>query len=104
MKNTLLFLFYLLGLLSCKTEEMSLKTNTIGSVDVPINAILAHAEKTLTIKRNDFLTLRGSIDTNLYYIQNGSLQIFMVDNEEEKIIRFGYEGNFIVLLDSFLTG
>jgi D-alanyl-D-alanine carboxypeptidase len=38
MKNTLLFLFYLLGLLSCKTEEMSLKTNTIGSVDVPINA------------------------------------------------------------------
>jgi len=60
--------------------------------------------KTITVKRNQFLKTNESIDTNLYYIVNGSLKVFILDGEEEQIIRFGYKENIIVSLDSFLTG
>ncbi len=62
------------------------------------------SEKEITLKRNEFLTVANAIDTNLYFIQNGSLRVFVLNQNEEQIIRFGYKDNFIVLLDSFLTG
>lgn len=61
------------------------------------------AEKTITIERNEFLKVKGSIDTNLYYVESGSLRVFVLDDCEEQVIRFGYKGNIIVPLDSFLT-
>lgn len=60
-------------------------------------------EKTLTIERNAFVKVKGSIDTNIYLIEEGSLRIFVLDDYEERIIRFGYKDNIIVSLDSFLT-
>ncbi|WMJ74009.1 Crp/Fnr family transcriptional regulator [Cytophagaceae bacterium ABcell3] len=62
------------------------------------------ASKTITIGRNGFLKTKGSIDTNVYYIESGSVRIFIGDNGTEQVIRFGYKGNLIVSLDSFLTG
>lgn len=61
------------------------------------------SDKTITINRNDFLKVKGSIDTNLYYLESGSLRVFVLDDYEEQTIRFGYKGNLIVSLDSFLT-
>lgn len=55
-------------------------------------------------KRNEFLKVSGSTDTHIYFIEKGSVRIFMTDGEEERIIRFGYIGNIIVSLDSFLSG
>ncbi|MDP9961618.1 Crp/Fnr family transcriptional regulator [Chryseobacterium lathyri] len=55
-------------------------------------------------KRNDFLKVSGSTDTDIYFVENGSVRIFMMDKSEERIIRFGYTGNIIVSLDSFLSG
>lgn len=60
-------------------------------------------EKTVTIERNAFLKVKGSIDINIYLIEEGSLRIFVLDDYEERIIRFGYKDNIIVSLDSFLT-
>lgn len=60
--------------------------------------------KEITIDRNEFLKVKGSIDTNLYYIVSGSLRIFVLDDYVEQTIRFGYKENLIVSLDSFLTG
>jgi CRP-like cAMP-binding protein len=60
--------------------------------------------KTITIDRNEFLKVKGSIDTNVYYVESGSLRVFVLDDYEEQIIRFGYKENLIVSLDSFLTG
>ncbi|UZO82397.1 Crp/Fnr family transcriptional regulator [Aquimarina sp. ERC-38] len=57
----------------------------------------------LVIKRKEYLKLQGSIDTNLYYITTGSLRIYVVDEFEEHIIRFGYQTNFIAALDSFIN-
>lgn len=61
-------------------------------------------EKTLTVGRNDFLKVKGSVDTNIYHVVSGSLRVYVLDDFEEHIIRFGYRDNLIVSLDSFLTG
>lgn len=65
--------------------------------------IIELSEKTITINRNEFLKVKGSIDTNIYFIESGSLRIFVLDDNEEQTIRFGYKENLIVSLDSFLT-
>lgn len=66
--------------------------------------ILDLSEQTITIERNDFLSVKGSISTNVYYVESGSLRVFILEDCEEQIIRFGYTGNLVVALDSFLTG
>lgn len=57
----------------------------------------------ISLKRNEYLKVKGSTDTNLYYVKSGSLRVFIEDEFEEHTIRFGYEGNFISALDSYIT-
>ena len=59
--------------------------------------------KTITLNRNEYLKVNGSIDTNIYYIVSGSLRIFFEDEFEEQTIRLGYQTNIIAALDAFLT-
>ena len=66
--------------------------------------IITLSEKTIEIGRNEFLKVKGSVDTNVYYVESGSLRVFVLDNTEEQIIRFGYKDNLIVSLDSYITG
>lgn len=58
--------------------------------------------KDISLKRNEFLKVRGSVDTNIYYIKSGSLRVFIEDEWEEHTIRFGYSGSLLVALDSFI--
>lgn len=60
-------------------------------------------KRQLVLKRNDYLKSPNSIDTNVYFVENGSLRIFSIDETEERTIRFGYTGNIIVSLDSFIN-
>ncbi len=69
-----------------------------------MKAIIELSDREITLERNAFLKVKGSIDTNLYFIESGSLRIFVLDDYEEQTIRFGYKENLIVSLDSFLTG
>ena len=66
--------------------------------------LLKLSEKTMTIERSEFLKVNGSIDTNFYFVESGSLRIYVLDDYEEQVIRFGYKDNLVVALDSFLTG
>ena len=66
--------------------------------------IIALSTKTITLERNEYLKVKGSIDCNVYYIESGTVRIFISDDYEEQIIRFGYKENLIAALDSFLTG
>jgi CRP-like cAMP-binding protein len=66
--------------------------------------IINLSDRDLILERNELLKVKGSIDTNVYYVVSGSLRIFVLDDCEEQIIRFGYQGNLIAALDSFLTG
>lgn len=57
----------------------------------------------LELNRKEYLKVKGSIDTNLYFVVSGSLRIYVLDEFEENTIRFGYKNNFIASLDSFIT-
>ena len=59
--------------------------------------------KTVEVKRNEYLKVKGSVDTNIYFVVNGSMKVFILDDIEERIVRFGYTDNIIVSLDSFLS-
>jgi len=60
-------------------------------------------EKRQILSRNEYLKSKGTVDTNIYLIEDGSLKVCIYKDSEEQIIRFGYKDNFIVALDSFLT-
>lgn len=59
-------------------------------------------ERSVTLNRNDYLKRGGTCDTNVYFVENGSLRIFILEESEELTIRFGYQGNFITAPDSFI--
>lgn len=69
-----------------------------------MKAIIDLVQKKVVLERNQYLKVKGSIDNNVYYIESGSLRIFVLDNLEEQIIRFGYQHDLIASLDSYLTG
>lgn len=71
-------------------------------IEILLNSGIFSEERKL--KRNEYLKISGSIDTQIYFIKNGSVRIFITDQNEERIIRFGYSGNIVVSLDSFLSG
>lgn len=60
-------------------------------------------DREIGLERNEYLKVKGSIDTNIYLVINGSLRIFVIDEYEEHTIRFGYKDNLIASLDSFLN-
>lgn len=60
-------------------------------------------KKQIDLKRNAYLKEVNTVDTNVYYIETGSLRIFTIDGNEERNTRFGYTGNIIVSLDSFIS-
>ena len=62
-----------------------------------------HWEDEIEIKRNDFLVSPGQSNTNLYFVKEGSLRVFIEDEIEEHTIRFGYKDSLITALDTFLT-
>jgi len=59
-------------------------------------------EKEISLKRNDFLVMKGTLNTDLYLVEEGSLRVFIEDENEEHTIRFGYQNSLITALDSFL--
>ncbi len=60
-------------------------------------------EKELELARNEYLKVKGSTDTNVYFVVSGTLRIFVIDAEEEHTIRFAYAHDLIAALDSFIT-
>ncbi|CAM3938735.1 Crp/Fnr family transcriptional regulator [Flavobacterium antarcticum] len=57
----------------------------------------------LSLKRNEYLKVKDTTDTNLYFVVSGALRIYIVEESDEHSIRFGYKNNFIASLDSFIS-
>lgn len=68
-----------------------------------INELESQWSDTIVLKRNDFLVTPGQIHTNLYWIEEGSVRVFIEDKTEEHTIRFGYPNSIMGALDSFLN-
>lgn len=60
-------------------------------------------ERTFELKRGDLLCKAGDHDENLYWIQEGTIHIYQILENEDHSIRFGYQQNLIVALDSFMS-
>ncbi|GIM61286.1 hypothetical protein CAPN008_13360 [Capnocytophaga canis] len=60
-------------------------------------------EKEIVIPRGAFLKTPDTKDTHIYLVKEGSLKIGFFTENEDKILRFGYENDVITALDSFMT-
>ncbi|WP_232780564.1 cyclic nucleotide-binding domain-containing protein [Capnocytophaga cynodegmi] len=60
-------------------------------------------EKEIVIPRGAFLKTPDTKDTHIYLVKEGSLKIGFFTENEDKILRFGYENDVITALDSFIT-
>lgn len=68
-----------------------------------MNSIKNLRGTSLVLERNQYLKVSGSIDTNIYYVESGSLKKFILNESEEQIMCFAYQNDLIVSIDSFLT-
>lgn len=53
--------------------------------------------------RHAYLKFGGEIDTNIYFVVEGSVRVYVLEEEEELTIRLGYKNNIIAAIDSFVT-
>ena len=53
--------------------------------------------------RGEYLKYGGDTDTNIYFIVEGSVRVYVLEEEEELTIRLGYKNNIIAAVDSFVT-
>ncbi len=58
-----------------------------------------------SFKRGSFLFKAGNIADDAYFIESGSVSVLCdAEPDNTQIIRFGYSGNLLTALDSFLSG
>lgn len=57
----------------------------------------------VTYKRGEWIEKEGVIANTIYFIESGSLKIYLQRKDTEQIIRFGYKNDLVVALDSFLS-
>ncbi len=55
------------------------------------------------LKREEFLKISESIDTNIYFIEKGGVRVFFEENFEEHTLYFGYKESIITAIDSFFS-
>lgn len=64
------------------------------------NELVVHSK---VLSRGELLIRAGDLATQIYIAEDGCVCAFIMDGQEEHIVRFGYKHNIIVALDSFLT-
>ncbi len=60
-------------------------------------------DKIYTIARGEHLSQEGDINLNVFFIKEGALKLYFLDEGEEQIIRFAYKNDFAIALDSFFS-
>lgn len=60
-------------------------------------------EYDLQFKRDAFIKSENTVDTNLYFLEEGSVRVYFREDTYEHTLYFGYKKSLISALDSFLT-
>ncbi len=70
-----------------------------------LDAIKEHkmVEKSMVFKRGEVIVSPGEVNSLIYWIKSGTVKVSMFDNDEERIVRFGYQNDLVVMLDSFIS-
>lgn len=81
-------------------------TNDIQTQQFTRKVLRAFAEITeyRVLKKGEFLLQAGDIERHLYLIEEGAVKVFFGMEEEERIIRLGYNGSMLNSISSFLSG
>ena len=76
----------------------------IGKLEFLYNISEAFKEtEAIPFKKGELLTREGTIEKNLFYIEDGAVKIYYQSELNEHIIRLGYSGSILNSLTSFLT-
>lgn len=59
--------------------------------------------KTISLKRNEYLTKEGQTERHIYLVESGALRVILLTEHEEQTIRFGYKDSIINSLASFFN-
>lgn len=57
----------------------------------------------VNFKKGEILTNEGTIENNLYFIEDGAVKIFYQSELNEHIIRLGYNGSILNSMSSFFS-
>jgi CRP-like cAMP-binding protein len=60
-------------------------------------------EDELEFKRDILIKEAGTVDTHLYFLEEGSARVYFTEDAKEHIVYFGYKGSLLSAIDSFLT-
>lgn len=47
-----------------------------------MNELIERSDTRISLQRNEFLKVKGSVDTNVYFVESGSLRVFVLDDCE----------------------
>jgi CRP-like cAMP-binding protein len=59
-------------------------------------------KKRILLKRNEFLVRKGQLETQLFYVLNGSMRLYFPNKEEKVCVGFAYDHNLICSYPSFI--
>ncbi len=59
--------------------------------------------KPISLKRGEYLIQPGTVEKYIYLVNNGALRAFLISDNEEFTIRFGYEGSIITAIPSYFN-
>ena len=59
--------------------------------------------ETVSLKRGDFLIQAGKVEKYIYFVREGALRAYILTEDGEFTIRFGYKNSIITALPSYFT-
>lgn len=60
-------------------------------------------EYELEFKRDSYIKEANTVDTHLYFLEEGSARVYVTEEGKEHILYFGYKGSLLSAIDSFLS-
>lgn len=60
-------------------------------------------EYELEFKRDTLIKEADTVDTHLYFLEEGSVRAYFTEDDKEHIVYFGYKGSLLSAIDSFLS-
>jgi len=75
-----------------------------GALDTLKNKLLEAKvwDKSLSLKRGDFLKHADTTDSNIYHIEEGCVRLFFTEDKYDHVINFGFQGSLVSALDSYI--
>src|ERR1700733_6852326 len=82
-------------------KELISSLHSIHPLSPSLKRFLQEKLKTRTVDRKGFLLRAGSVNRHIYFIKQGLLRCYYIENDKEVCSKFMKEGDIIVSASSF---